>query len=105
MEFQEVSSKIILITIGRKSGKNHIVQLRAVFHNGKIYFSRRDSNSDWLKNALHNPSVRVQYQGKQLAGIASLVSDQRMCDKISHLKYTDSRSEDPRIVLEVTPCE
>lgn len=105
MDFPEGSFKVLLITIGRKSGKEHSVELRAVFYNGKIYFSRRDPNSDWLKNSLQNQHVKIQYQGKNFTGIASLVNDQEMCKKISQIKYSDKRSEDPRIVLEVTPCE
>src|SRR5690242_4636009 len=99
MKFQGVF-KASLTTIGRKSGKEHTVELRAVFHNDKIYFSRRNPNSDWLKNSLYNPHVKIQYQGKHFAGLASLVNDQEMCKKISHLKYSDNRSKDSRIVLE-----
>ena len=94
-----------MVTIGRKSGKEHAVELKAVFHEGKLYFSRRNSNSDWLKNAVANTHVKVIIDDKTLAGKASLVSDEELIRTISHLKYTDNRAEEARIVLEVILCE
>lgn len=105
MEIQEGTFKAILSTTGRKSGKEHSVEIRAVFYKGKFYFSRRNPNSDWLKNALYNPNVKIEYQGKCILGKASLVNDQELCKKISQMKYTDKRSEELRIVLQVIPYE
>ena len=105
MEIQEGTFKAMLVTTGRKSGKEHSVEIRAVFYNGKFYFSRRNPNSDWLKNALYNPNVKIEYQEKFILGTASLVNDQELCKKISHMKYADKRSEEARIVLQVNPCE
>ncbi|MGI0075194.1 MAG: nitroreductase/quinone reductase family protein, partial [Nitrosotalea sp.] len=101
----EGTFRAVLVTIGRKSGKEHLVEIRAVFHKGKFYFSRRNSDSDWLKNALYNPNVKIEYQGSIISGTASQVSDQELCKKISHMKYSDKRSEESRVVLEVNPCE
>jgi F420H(2)-dependent quinone reductase len=105
VEIQEGTFKVMLVTRGRKSGKEHSVEIRAVFYNGKFYFSRRNPNSDWLKNALYNPNVKIEYQGKFILGTASLVNDQELCKKISQMKYEDKRSEEVRIVLQVNPCE
>ena len=105
MEIQEGNFKAVLVTTGRKSGREHSVEARAVFHNGKFYFSRRNPNSDWLKNALHNPNVKIIYQGRLVKGTASLVNDQELCKKISQIKYADKRSEEVRIVLQVNPYE
>jgi F420H(2)-dependent quinone reductase len=105
VEIQEGTFKTILITTGRKSGKEHAVEIRTVFYNGKFYFSRRNPNSDWLKNALHNPIIKIEYQGKLISGIASLLNDQELCKKISQMKYSDKRSEEIRIVLQVNPYE
>ena len=104
VEIPEGTFKAVLVTIGRKTGKEHAVEIRAVFYQGKFYFSRRNPDSDWLKNALKNPSVRVQYQEETISGIASLVEDQELGKKISQMKYSDKRSEEARIVLQVTPC-
>ena len=97
--------KAVLITKGRKTGSLHGVELRAVFYNDKIYFSRRNSQSDWLKNAISNPEVKVEYNGVTFSGVASLVTDKSLAQKISQLKYANKRSEESRIVLQVTLCE
>ncbi len=105
MEFKEGSLKAILSTKGRKTGKNHSVELIAVFHNNRFYFSRRNPNSDWLKNAIADPRVNITVNGSSLKGNAVLVKDKALEKKISSMKYADKRAEDSRIVLEVIPCE
>jgi hypothetical protein len=105
MKPQEVTFKAILITNGRKTGKEHAVELKAVFYDNKFYFSRRNSQSDWLKNALANPHIKIQYNNTIFSGIASLVTDENLTKKISQLKYPDKRAQESRIVLEVTLCE
>jgi hypothetical protein len=97
--------KAVLTTKGRKTARPHAVELRAVFYNGMIYFSRRNPQSDWLKNAISNPDVKIEYKGAIFSGIASLVTDENLARKISQLKYTNKRSEESRIVLQVTLCE
>ena len=97
--------KAVLTTKGRKTGRPHAVELRAVFYDNKIYFSRRNSQSDWLKNAISNPDVKIEYKGTVFSGIASLVTDKNLARKISQLKYADKRSEESRVVLQVTLCE
>ena len=95
--------KALLTTIGRKTGKEHSVWAKAVTYNDMIYFSRRNPNSDWLKNAIANPTVKVEFDGKKFSGSAKLVVDDDLARKISSLKYTDkSRQEESRIVLEVS---
>ena len=94
--------KAILTTMGRKTGKEHSVWAKAVTYNDMIYFSRRNPNSDWLKNAIANPEVKVEFDGEKFSGIARLVKDERLARKISSIKYTEkSRQEESRIVLEV----
>lgn len=93
--------KAMLITRGRNTGKSHTVELRAVYYNKMIYFSRRNPNSDWLKNAVANSDVIIEYNNESYTGKASIVMDEEIARKISHLKYSDKRSEESRIVLEV----
>jgi hypothetical protein len=104
VEIQEGTFKAVLVTVGRKTGKEHAVEIRVVFYNGKFYFSRRNPDSDWLKNALHNKNVKIEYQGNIISGTASLVNDQELGKKISQMKYSDKRAEESRVVLEVSPC-
>ena len=102
MKLKEGTFYAILVTTGRKSGKEHAVELKAVFHNDKFYFSRRNPNSDWLKNAMINPLVKVKFDDKTFLGTALLVNDEELTRKISQMKYSDNRAEESRIVLEVT---
>ena len=89
--------------MGRKTGKEHSVWAKAVTYNNMIYFSRRNPNSDWLKNAIANPIVKVEFNGEKILGSARLVDDEDLARKISSLKYTDkARQEESRIILEVS---
>jgi len=104
MNRDEITFKAILETRGRKTEKTHRVELLVVRYNEKLYFSRRNANSDWLKNAIENPDVRVEINDQNFVGKASLVEDDSLCKKISQLKYRDEkRANEHRIVLEVTP--
>ena len=94
--------KAFLETKGRKTGKIHKVELLVVRYNDKFYFSRRNSNGDWLKNAIENPDVTVSFDGQSFPGKAKLVTDISLNKKICHLKYEDKkRANEERIVLEV----
>ena len=94
--------KAFLETKGRKTGKIHKVELLVVRYNDKFYFSRRNSNGDWLKNAIENPDVTVSFDGQSFPGKAKLVTDISLNKKISQLKYDDEkRANEERIVLEV----
>lgn len=91
-----------LTTYGRKTGAEHTVLLRAVSYNGMVYFSRRNSESDWLKNALANPKVKVSFDDTAHDGTALLVSDESLAKKISELKYPgEQRAQEVRVVLQV----
>jgi len=91
-----------LITKGRKTGNDHSVWLKAVMYCNKIYFSRRNPDGDWLKNAIINPDVKVEFSEKKYNGLATLVTDETLAKQISVLKYSDKkRQEEYRIVLEV----
>jgi hypothetical protein len=98
--------KAILKTKGRKTGKEHLVWAKAVTYNNMIYFSRRNPNSDWLKNAIAYPQVKVKFDGKEFSGLARLVEEKELMEKISNLKYTEeSRQKEARIVLEIKLLE
>ncbi len=103
MKNDEIRFKAILETKGRDTGNTHKVWLLAVMYNNKLYFSRRNANSDWLKNAIENSSVRVKIGDESFTGKATLVRDDLLCKKISQLKYDDEkRASEPRVVLEVS---
>ena len=103
MNRDEITFKAILETKGRKTEKTHQVELLVVRYNERLYFSRRNANSDWLKNAIKNPDVRVEINGQYFIGKASLVKDDSLSKKISQLKYEDEkRANEHRVVLEIT---
>ena len=94
--------KPILVTKGRKTGKEHSVWLLAVMYNDKIYFSRHKPDGDWFQNALRNPEVLIKYDNNVFQGKAVLVKDQVLSRKISELKYPNQeRAKENRVVLEV----
>ena len=98
--------KALLKTKGRKTGKEHTVWAKAVTYNDMIYFSRRNPNSDWLKNAIAHPQVKVEFNGNKFSGLARLVEEAELVQKISNLKYSEeSRQKEARIVLEIKLTE
>ena len=77
--------------------------LRAVKHNGKIYFSRHRPDGDWFKNAVVNSDVEIEYKGTVFSGKAKLVTDEELSKKISELKYPgEERAKEKRVTIEVT---
>jgi len=74
MKIKEDLFRPILITKGRKTGRQHSVMLLAVNHNGKIYFSRHKPDGDWFKNALINSEVKIEYNNFIFLGKAKLVT-------------------------------
>lgn len=94
--------KALLVTKGRKTQKEHAVWLRAVLYNDKVYFSRHRLDGDWIKNAVVNPEVRVEFDNLSFSGKAVLVTDDSLARKISELKYPgEERAKENRVVLEV----
>ena len=103
MEIKEKLFRPILITKGRKSGREHGVMLRAVNHNGKIYFSRHKPDGDWFQNALVNPIVKIQYNDEIFIGNAKLITDEKLNEEISYLKYPgEERAKEKRVAIEIT---
>ena len=103
MRIKEELFRPILTTKGRKTGKEHSVMLRAVNHDGKIYFSRHRPDGDWFKNTIVNEDVKIQYDGKTYFGKAKLVVDKELDRKISMLKYPgEERAKEKRVTIQVT---
>jgi len=103
MEINEERFRPILVTKGRKTGKRHSVWLRAVKYNEKIYFSRHRPDGDWFQNAITNPEVIIQYNNVEFTGKASRVTDKKLNEKISQLKYPgEDRANEKRVAIEVT---
>lgn len=103
MAIEESLFRAILVTKGRKTGKSHSVMLRAVKHEGKIYFSRHMPDGDWFQNAITNPQVAIKYKNVTYSGIAKQVQDKKLEEKISELKYPgEERANEKRVAIEIT---
>jgi hypothetical protein len=103
MQIKENLFRPSLITKGRKTGKEHIVMLRAVNYGGKIYFSRHKPDGDWFQNAIVNPQVKIKYNNSIFLGNAKLVDNDELNRKISQLKYQgEDRAKEKRVAIEIT---
>ncbi len=103
MKIKEKLFRPILITQGRRTGNEHAVMLRAVNHDGKIYFSRHRPDGDWFKNAIVNPDVKIRYNDEIFTGKAKLVQDEQLDRQISMLKYPgEERAKEKRVTIEVS---
>ncbi len=106
MEGKNQVLRVSLTTKGRKTGNEHTVPLRAVRYNGKYYFSRHRPDGDWFQNAIKNEDVIIEIQEKRLKGKAKRVTDEKISQKISELKYPgEERAKEKRVTIEVTLCE
>ncbi|RPI89373.1 MAG: nitroreductase family deazaflavin-dependent oxidoreductase [Chloroflexi bacterium] len=65
-----------LTTTGRLSGKPHEIEIWFGLRNSTLYLlSGGGEGSDWVKNLLKNPSVRVRIAKRTFAGTARLVKE------------------------------
>ena len=77
--------------------------LRGVKYNEKIYFSRHRPDSDWFKNAISNSEVEVRIGNEKYFGLAKMVEDEGLNQKISELKYPgEERAKEKRVTIEIT---
>ena len=67
---------LLLTTIGRKSGKSRVTPLEYEEINGDIYIaSARGTKSDWFRNIVANPNVKVRIKSRQFEGEGEPVTD------------------------------
>ena len=103
MQIEENLFKATLVTRGRKTEKSHSVTLRGVKYNDKIYFSRHMPDSDWFKNATSNSAVIIKHKDFSYSGVAKIVNDADLNQKISQLKYPgEKRANEKRVAIEIT---
>ena len=103
MPIDAVLFRASLVTKGRITDKPHSVTLRGVKHNEKIYFSRHRPDSDWFKNSITNSEVVIKYNDSLYSGLAKIVTDENLNQKISQLKYPgEKRADEKRVAIEIT---
>jgi hypothetical protein len=103
MQIKENLFQAALVTRGRITEKPHSVTLRGVKYNEKIYFSRHKPDSDWFKNVASRSEIVIKYNDSSFSGIAKIVTDEDLNQKISQLKYPgEKRAEEKRVAIEIT---
>ncbi|MFQ5998727.1 MAG: nitroreductase/quinone reductase family protein, partial [Candidatus Bathyarchaeia archaeon] len=66
-----------LQTIGRRTGRPHIVLVGLVRHRKFIYTSTQNcSKKDWCLNLIKNPRVLIKTENEELEGIARPIVDE-----------------------------
>ena len=87
-----------LTTIGRISGRPHTIEIWFALHEQTLYMlSGGRDKSDWVKNALQNPTVQLKINSSTFNGTARLVSSNQedlLARKIVFEKYVHRTSDD-----------
>lgn len=86
-----------LTTTGRVSGRSHTIEIWFAL-NGQILYmlSGGGDKSDWVKNALHSPAVKVRFNDTLFSGQARLVNDteeDELARKLVFKKYVPRSSD------------
>lgn len=66
---------IHLTTKGRKTGKNHTVELWFALEGERVFLSHEGEETDWMKNVKKNGKVDFEIGGKRFTGTARLLED------------------------------
>ena len=98
-----------LTTIGRVTGKPHQIEIWFALRDSSLYLMAGDHRSDWVKNLLKDPNVRVRIAEHHFTGIARLVKDEgeermardMLADKYKEREADGSLSEWARTALPV----
>jgi deazaflavin-dependent oxidoreductase (nitroreductase family) len=70
------ASVCYLTTWGRRTGRAHEIEIWFALHEGRMYFlaGGRDG-SDWVRNVMAGPAVRVRLRDRSADGRAHVVDD------------------------------
>ena len=64
-----------LTTIGRKTGKSHVVELWFSTSAGKLFFSHEGNYTDWMRNITRNPRVKIRIGKLNLEADATILKN------------------------------
>jgi deazaflavin-dependent oxidoreductase (nitroreductase family) len=88
-------SEVRLTTVGRSSGKPRSVSIWFVRDQDRLYVqSGKDGETNWYRNILANPEVRLEFDSLQLTGRAVPIDDDTETARIHDLfrsKYLTAR--------------
>ena len=87
-----------LTTTGRVSGRSHTIEIWFALNEQTLYMlSGGRDKSDWVKNALQSPPVRVRINHTTFSGQARLINDAEedtLARKLVFEKYVRRSSDD-----------
>ena len=91
-------SVIDLTTVGRVSGRSHTIEIWFAYRESTIYLlSGGGVRSDWVRNLIRSPEVRVRAGGGIYTGVGRIVTDRhedRLARDAVHEKYVARYSGD-----------
>lgn len=81
------AEEIEIVTIGRRSGRPHVVTLWSAYEDGALWL-RTDSTADWYRNLLADPRCRVRFAGREVAGTYEALAgtDAQSADNVAGLR-------------------
>jgi len=75
--------EITLTVTGRKSGRDFSNPIWFVWDGGKLYLLPvKGSDTQWYKNALHNPSMRIDARGTGVVAKAVPITDAKQVSSV-----------------------
>jgi deazaflavin-dependent oxidoreductase (nitroreductase family) len=63
---------VYLTTRGRKSGRDHEVELWFAISEGRVYLSHEGKHTDWMKNLIKDGNVKMKIGSEIFNGIARI---------------------------------
>lgn len=87
-----------LTTTGRVSGRSHTIEIWFALNERTLYMlSGGRDKSDWVKNAIRSPAVRMKINATMFSGQARIVNDTEedaLARKVVFDKYVPRSSDD-----------
>jgi hypothetical protein len=79
------SEEIELTVKGRKSGKNISRPVWFVHEDNIVYLLPvNGSDSEWYKNTLHNPSMKISVNNKEFFGSGKTITDENKVSEVAN---------------------
>jgi deazaflavin-dependent oxidoreductase (nitroreductase family) len=74
-----------LTTIGRRTGRRHVVNVDFVVHDGQLFVTGANNKRDWMRNVLKNPVVEASIDGVSKRVRAETVDSEQLRATIEQL--------------------